>query len=520
MPVRIFLLALLLTSCSKLPIRDERPADSLGFFEKELDSQDNINRQFHVAAAANLEVTGYIIGVEKAKKDAIGFSSANLPSYRGKVDKEGLLKNCNNSKYLLFDDVKYKDVEGIGVIRPLLAKKLKSYKKITFVSHVNKYSYITPDDPKTNVISEYVYSAPYSCSASRAPYCKYLSFRDRKESCEVLGENAYNAGWQALLDLKKNLNKDLADAKKRGKPYSHIIIYSMGWNTTQRESIQNFNFLEGNLIRLAQENQQLRNFNPLMIGITWPSDWAMEQGDGGLADSVIYPVRKLLSFFTKEDDADEVGDIWGNILLHKTLLPIKKQHPDLKLVMIGHSFGTRVITNSIFADPMDSEAKKERHEKVDLVIGFQGALPIERFIQGWNSKHYSYRDFDKKVKKIIFTWSPYDEAVGIIKGYVGSKTAHNRISEKHPEIFEQAQVDSCGNFVKSGLFVKNNFEPECFANPQDQQILTQDAKKLIYVDAAKLINHRPQGAAGGAHSDIFHDGVTQMIINSLGMVQK
>lgn len=519
MPKKLIILALLLTSCSKLPTRDARPAESLEFFEKELDSQDNVNRQFHVAAAANLEVTGYIIGIEKADKDVIGFSSANLPSYHGKADKDGLLKNCNNSKYLLYDDVKYKDVEGLGVIRPLLAKKLKSYRKITYVSHINKYSYTSPDDPKTNVINEYVYDAPYSCTASRSEFCRHLAFRQKKESCQVLREDAYNAGWEAILDLKSNLVRDIAAAKKRGRPYSHIIIYSMGWNTTQRESIQNFNFLEGNLIELSRNDPQFKKFNPLMIGITWPSDWALEQGDGGIADNITSPIKKLLSFFTKENDADEVGDIWGNILLHKTLLPIKKQHPEIKLVMIGHSFGTRVITNSVFANPIDLEAKKERDQKVDLIIGFQGALPINRFIDSWSSKHYSYLDFDQRVKKMIFTWSPYDEAVGIIKGYVGSKTAYNRVSKKYPEIFEQAQVDSCGNFVKSGLFVKNNFEIECFAQPQNQQVFSNNSKKMIYVDAAKLINHQPKSEAGGAHSDIFHDGVTQMILNSLKMSQ-
>jgi hypothetical protein len=517
----LFLIGIFMFFSQKLPIRDQNTR-VLQFIEHQMQAQNDVNRQFHVLAAANLEVPGYIIGLEKAKKDIIGFSKINLRSSKNLNDYNvSLWKGCNPSKYLLYDDSKsQKQKSIIGISH---SQEIEQYKKVNYVSQINKFSYLNPDDPKSNIVSESIYNS-YECrSASNDKICNHLSSRKKEYPCRGLADSKYNSGWQSLLDLKSNINKDLKDAKKRSKPYTHLIIYSMGWNTTQREAIQDFNFLEGNLIRLAKKDKELQNFNPLMIGITWPSDWAMEKGEGGVLDRIIRPVRRMSSFFVKRNDADEIGDIFINILLRDVLLTINDRNKDLKLVLIGHSFGARVLTSAIFADPLSSN-KKQKHEKIDLLIGLQGAFPVTRFVKDEGLRKHPYFDFNKRIKRVVFTSSAYDKAVTVIepftnykRHYIGSKNAHDYIAKKYPEIFENTIVDSCGNFVNNGLFAKSDFEKECFSKEYKKPI-DKNLHKIVYVDASKLINHLPKEGAGGAHGDIFHDGVTNFILNNIKMI--
>ncbi len=508
----VYYLAILFftSSFTSLPSRNSDQSHVLQFFEEELDVGGNIDRQFHVAAAANLQVPGYIIGIEKASKEALGFSGHNLKSYHNIEPKKSFWNICSDDDFVL-----YEDKNNGNLIDEELAKKLIADKKISYVSHINRYSYSDFNDPTSYVVNEYLVDS-YSCKYdANKQICHHLNFRAKKEgsSCK------YNSSKKVLIDLQPHIKKDLEIAKRLKKPYSHIILYSMGWNTTQREAIQNFNFLHGNLIRLAKEDKDLKNFNPLLIAITWPSSWSMESGDGFIKDWFIYPTRKLLSFFVKMHDADEIGDIWGQIFVNQTLLPLKSQYKDLKLVLIGHSFGARIVTNSLFSNYETSKQQEQKIQKpkADLLIGIQAAFPISRFVGKDKKELYFYQNLHNRAKNIIYTWSPYDYGVKIasVTGnyYVGSEDAYNKIATKHPKIFEELSLDSCSNFVNNNLFKKSDFQQECF-DKKDQNY-PQDSSKIIYLDAKKIINHRPEGSAGGAHSDIYNDDMSRFILNSI-----
>jgi hypothetical protein len=81
---------------------------------------------------------------------------------------------------------------------------------------------------------------------------------------------------------------------------------------------------------------------------------------------------------------------------------IVKMFKKYSFILIGHSFGARVITRAIFSNglinpPKVNKESPETHQKnmydIDLVFGLQGAFSINRFIPGEGEERSPYRIF-------------------------------------------------------------------------------------------------------------------------------
>lgn len=108
----------------------------------------------------------------------------------------------------------------------------------------------------------------------------------------------------------------------------------------------------------------------------------------------------------------------------------RKNVQKYSFILIGHSFGARVITRAIFSNglidpPKVNKESSETHQKntcdVDLVIGLQGAFSINRFIPGEGEEGSPYRTFSTNtcVKNSIVNAS--DCLLFSIKCYQGFK---------------------------------------------------------------------------------------------------
>lgn len=104
-----------------------------------------------------------------------------------------------------------------------------------------------------------------------------------------------------LKRLKERLVSDLTEKvqawrkepEKQERPYSHIIVFSMGWNNNQQESIYRYNTILDNIKEVARKEQN-DCFKPLVIGFTWPSVWF------GIENSWLKKNTSFLfSYFTK-----------------------------------------------------------------------------------------------------------------------------------------------------------------------------------------------------------------------------
>lgn len=272
--------------------------------------------------------------------------------------------------------------------------------------------------------------------------------------------------YQRSLNALESLRSDLRRRLKENS-YSHALVMAMGWNNDQKESIRRFNRINANLRFAAGDSAE---FKPLVVGVTWPSVWF-----GG---SKILPAKKLghvTSYGNKAHDADEVGYTWANMIVNQLLpaeLPAKT-----KIVLIGHSFGARLLSRAVFSR---DHLKAGAHERFpDLFVGLQGAFSANRFIPLAGREGHPYSEFSAVKTPIVLTTSTNDLANPIaafttrakhVGGRFGRKTA-----AKHPKVFQ------------------------IFGWNPNTQTLPEYDRRVVLIDAGAIVNNDKLSA----HNDIL-----------------
>ena len=241
------------------------------------------------------------------------------------------------------------------------------------------------------------------------------------------------SGLTALEELEQELDERLAKEPPATRP-THVLVMSTGWNTLQEESLDNYQHWTSHLKRAARD--ETRPFRPLVIGISWPSEWP-------LISSWLGPV---ISVFNKEHDADEVGYVTVNVLVHKVLNNLKRKH-NVQIVVIGHSFGGRAMATALnsrallFGD-MVSEPTTA------LMLGLQPAFSIQRFGKG--NQGDPYQRFFQGSQKYVLSSSVNDwilKFVGITNP-VGSSRGLAKAKE-HPGQFQVVPLEKEGQWTRA-----------------------------------------------------------------------
>lgn len=292
-------------------------------------------------------------------------------------------------------------------------------------------------------------------------------------------------------------------------------------------------------------------FQPLFVGISWPSERRFSSVWWFIGD-----LRSSLSYISKAKDADEIGVLWAERVLWDVLVPIKKKNKDIPLILMGHSLGARIITRAVFSrgifDPKQTNAPQKDGKDgydIDLVIGLEGAFSINRFISGKGKEGSPYSNFNKNkyVKKFIFTWSEHDWAnplaywftgeehiggmYGYAKSYVPQKKDKKDI-EAPRNIFDHFEIEVEEErlhsydvklkkvkieeeFKKKAVWcwwlwkITQGMLPKVIGDEWKQSFYHPE--KISIVDASKLIENKPYGKGGIAHSDIYTPGIARFI---------
>jgi hypothetical protein len=413
--------------------------------------------------ALGLHFPGYLVALQNTSRTDIGLSSSFT---------DGMENQAGYPLQLTLDDCRLSKSDR-EKIENCLDKSRRG-----FVSHVVRYS-IDLNRGLGAVKPETVYSV-------------YGDLEKDIDEDHILAtkEENYVRGIKALEELQEKLRDDI----EKGN-VTHLFLYSMGWQTDQQEALRNYNSLYGNILEIASSDPDGKSFRPLIVGLTWDSAWLSRV----LPPAASYP--------RKADHADELGAIWGNLLLRKVLVPLKMErqgagHP-LGLVLIGHSFGARLLTRSLFSYPVLAQTSKELVEpsQIDLVIGLQGAFSVNRFIDQPNSgtEGAPYQSFASVAKKFVFTWSKHDTANPLAQrvthaAHIGGVPGYKR-TLKFPKIFEQSELDGKGMWI--------GMSPDC------------DNQKISIVDASRVAKHATFRKGGGAHSDIYSRETAQLVWNLL-----
>lgn len=398
--------------------------------ENELGTTGNNSWSFHrlsdVDQGTTLAFPGYIIAIEKTKRKLIGAP--------------GKYSNRNNQGLKMFDFkpevYKWKDL-------PWEKKFVLNDQRPTFVSSIFKFD-INLNEVNPRVRPFKIYDA-YDVAF----------LKDAK--------SAYSEGLNALGDFKESIASDILEKK-----ITHVFVYSMGWNTDQQESIRNFNSLF--LKTLTRAEVKGKYFKPLFIGLTWPSKW---------------PVP-IVSLVNKSNDADEIGMIWANLLINKSIASLKEKY-NFKTIVLGHSLGAKLTSRAV----MSASMLNKKHGPVDLLINLQSAYSVNRFSEKDHIETTTdYKYWEKYVNKIALIWSDKDYAtkIGFWAPLAGAKWGYKKVKNNPIDFPDIEQV------VYSDKGVSFNKE-----------------KQFYMIDASSIINKESYNKGGNAHSDIYNNNVADML---------
>lgn len=238
--------------------------------------------------------------------------------------------------------------------------------------------------------------------------------------------------WAALEnDLRDAITRRLDDACRTKCP-THIVLLSTGWRTPQRTSIKRYQeWARG----IEQElDQKGADVAPMFVGITWPSAWRLP----------------TLSFLNKAHDADEAGYIWGAVLLHRVLAPIATSR-DIQLVLVGHSFGARLLTSAVAGRPFVMDGDCRQTEPRISMIGLEAAFSTGRF-NGLGKEGGPYQDLAACGGRFAFVASRHDEGVRLAPmelvshatAYIGGGKGLTMIKAS-PLVFQEASASARGD---------------------------------------------------------------------------
>jgi hypothetical protein len=289
-------------------------------------------------------------------------------------------------------------------------------------------------------------------------------------------QSAFDRSWYAIDLLKSRLQRDVVE-----NHYSHIIVAVMGLDTAQEEAIRNYKSIISS-IRMNAGNK----FNPLFIGITWPSFYANRWFD---------PVWEVLSYHPVADRADVLGLSWLGVLLNDVIMPLNEK---AEVTIIGHSFGTRAATMALCVGPgiLSKSGKSIRRNprgKIENFIGLAPAFSLSRFIDE-DYRFYEnvyYRDYCPTIKRFIFTASSQDAAFAPVfwSDAVGD---------------HDFMLDYCKNWQPVSV--------SCISADAQGKIKDYNpAFKVTYIDTSALMKYTMPGTEGGGHSDIYRTEVGHLL---------
>lgn len=197
-------------------------------------------------------------------------------------------------------------------------------------------------------------------------------------------------------------------------------------------------------------------------------------GMGDFFSDTLLGARNLLNYVTYYQMKERAGKV-GSLGLHPLLVGIRQQFPQIKLHLIGHSFGARLLTAAL-AGP-DAQASLQ----VDTLTLLQGAFSHFSLAKKYDGKRNGFFRrvvTDKRVKgPILISHTKNDKAVGLayalasrianqvaaaiggpkdIYGGMGRNGAQKtpealddqRLESQHPYVFQKGKIynlngDSC-----------------------------------------------------------------------------
>lgn len=456
-----------------------RSAKSLAVFHRVANRDQGLGLRF----------PGFLIGIEKADRSRIDFDN-DLISLE---PQDAISRTADSTSDRTCDPTS--DRTWHADWRKKVWRMLDDQHR-TFISHLVEYSSLPSETNWQRIHERIVYSAYDS---------------------QLAPQDAYRRGFRKLREFGATFQAHVSSAMLAPRPYTHLFIFAMGWNTDQQESIRNFNSLVSFLDQ--EKPEELTQFRPLVIGITWPSEWLW----------VVAPrLGRLMSYPVRSNDADEIGLIWANYILKEMLLPIKKRY-NLPLIAVGHSFGARLLSTAINAGPLvvkDDKGGSEHIENpdlivADLVVGLQGAMSVNRFVDGEGNEGTPYRSFCRYARKYVFSWSKFDRANPLAAFVTGAKhiggIAGYSQAREYRDLFDLFVIRNRGNPPGFGP-IEIEADNENGNNRSWCEAINEEGT-IALVDASEVVRFEAYQKGGKAHNDVYTPSIARLIWKSIDALE-
>jgi hypothetical protein len=343
-----------------------------------------------------------------------------------------------------------------------------------------EFSDVTTGQLKVMVVTQVVKSV----KSGGDTYNKYL-YNAYKNNLN--GAPDFSGAFVQLDLMFDDFKAQLKHADELNEPFTHVLVMSMGWNNDQAESLRRYNKILENL-QIESKKSETVKFKPLVIAFTWPSVW------GGVTDSALLRTgRHLISYANKANDADEVGYTWANWVVNNKIpnaidLAAMKSRP--KLVLIGHSFGARVLSRAMFSANF-IESSSPHKSTVDVFLGLQGAFSARRFVKSEGLEGAPYAGLHELPTKIVLTSSENDEAnwAALWSSHIGGPQGLSYANKKS-DIFNVHEWTENDNLFSEA----NGFS----------------AGKILTINATSIVKDQESNGVD-AHNDILDDEMGRLI---------
>ena len=142
-----------------------------------------------------------------------------------------------------------------------------------------------------------------------------------------------------VIDPDEQIADIIAKAMSPAFGSEDVFIYSHGWWTSADAALKEYNVATTDFIFSIRQNAAPLTQPPLvpfLIGIHWPS--MLSDDPSSLLDKV-----EVLSFYTMEKRADDIGEEGLYAILRLLFPAIAATGKNIRVNLFGHSFGCKVV---------------------------------------------------------------------------------------------------------------------------------------------------------------------------------
>lgn len=421
------------------------------------------SRSYYADAEHALETEGYYDLLDHIAAYYPRGVALNFPGYVIALEEAPRKLVAHDKSEIVVDESVYESGYTIG----RLVKAIRF--RTQFISHIVRYEGLPFGEGNCSLYNLYD-----NQGSSMISPCEGTPADSPAQNFRYL--SAFDRSWHALDIFKSHLQRNV-----ERNQYSHVIVAVMGLDTAQEEAIRNYRSIISSIRVNAGSD-----FNPLFIGVTWPSFYANRWFD---------PIWEVLAYNPVSDRADIMGLTWLGVLLNDVIMPLSDK---AQVSVIAHSFGARAASMGLCVGPaiMPHNRESTRNHPSGTIENFVGLAPAFSMARFYDVdyrfyENIYYRDHCPMIKRFVFTASRDDDAFDFI--FWSDPVGKHKVMEDYCKHAHSVSV-SCTSTDAEGNI--NNYDPEA---------------KINYVDTSSIMRYTMPGTEGGGHSDIYRTEVGHML---------